>query len=81
MENEPLYHMWLNLKSLVHLHSVAFLFFFCFLQNKVITDLYQYFVAVVNKTIIPLALVGYEMTIANSGIYIFIFNVRSWNNC
>ena len=40
-----------------------------------------------NKTIIPLALVGYEMIIANSAlratlaIYHLISNVRSWNNC
>ena len=29
-------------------------------------DLYRYFVAVFNKIIIPLALVGHEMIIANS---------------
>ena len=40
-----------------------------------------------NKTIIPLALVGYEMIIANSAlraslaIYHLISNARSWNNC
>jgi len=39
------------------------------------------------KTIIPLALVGYEMITANSAlraslaIYHFIPNARSWNNC
>ena len=39
------------------------------------------------KTIIPLALVGYEMIIANSAlraslaIYHLISNARSWNNC
>ena len=41
----------------------------------------------INKTIIPLALVGYEMIIANSAlraslaIYHLISNARSWNNC
>ena len=40
-----------------------------------------------NKTIIPFALVGYEMIIANSAlraslaIYHLISNARSWNNC
>ena len=40
-----------------------------------------------NKTIIPLVLVQYEMTTANSAlraslaIYHLICNVRSWNNC
>ena len=39
------------------------------------------------KTIIPLALVGYEMIKANSAlraslaIYHLISNARSWNNC
>ena len=42
--------------------------------------------AVFNKTIIPLALVGYEMIIANLalraslGIYHLISNACSWNN-
>ena len=42
---------------------------------------------VFNKTIIPLALVGYEVIIANSAlraslaIYHLISNARSWNNC
>ena len=45
------------------------------------------FVGVFNKTIIPLALVGYEMIIANSAlraslaIYHLISNAPSWNNC
>ena len=45
------------------------------------------FSGVFNKTIIPLALVGYEMIIANSAlraslaIYRLISNARSWNNC
>ena len=39
------------------------------------------------KTIIPLALAGYEMIIANSTLraslafYHLISNARSWNNC
>ena len=42
---------------------------------------------VFNKTIIPLALVGYEIVIANEArsasfaIYHLISNVRLWNNC
>ena len=45
------------------------------------------FWGVFNKTIIPLALVGYEMIIANSAlcaslaIYHLISNARLWNNC
>ena len=35
----------------------------------------RYFVDVFNKTIIPLAFVGYEM------IYRLISNTHSWNNC
>ena len=35
--------------------------------NKVETN-YRYFVGVFNKTIIPLALVGYEIIIANSAL-------------
>ena len=46
-----------------------------------------YFGGVFNKTIIPLALVGYEMIIAYSAlcaslaIYHLISNTRLWNNC
>ena len=41
------------------------------------------FLIVFNKTIIPLAFVGYEMIIANDSlaIYHLISNARSWNNC
>ena len=48
-------------------------------------DLYQFFVADFNKTMIPLVLVGYEMIIANSAlcallaIYHLISNECSWN--
>ena len=50
----------------------------------------RYFVGVFNRIIIPLALVGYEMIIANSVLraslanYHLIFNAHSWNkwnNC
>ena len=46
-----------------------------------------YFGAFFNKTIIPLALVGYEMIMVNSAlcaslaIYHVISNARLWNNC
>ena len=48
---------------------------------------FLYFGGVFNQTIIPLALVGYEMIIANSAlraslaIYHLISNARLWNNC
>ena len=47
----------------------------------------RYSVGVFNKTIIPLALVGYKMIIANSALrpslatYHLISNAHSWNNC
>ena len=56
------------------------------LENE-ISKAYQYYLLVFNKTIIPLALVGYEMIIANSAlrpslaIYHLISNKREWNNC
>ena len=46
-----------------------------------------YYGGVFNKTIIPLALVGYWMIITKSAlraslaIYHLISNARSWNNC
>ena len=46
-----------------------------------------YFGGVCNKTVIPLALVGYDMIIANLAlraslaIYHLLSNARSWNNC
>ena len=43
-----------NWTLLVHHNQVVYL------QNKV-SNIYRYFVIVFNKTIIPLALVGYEM--------------------
>ena len=47
---------------------------------------FQFLGGVFNKTIIPLALVGYDMIIANStlraslAIYHLMSNARSWNN-
>ena len=58
----------------------------CSCTAKSVTDL-TIFLDCFNKTIIPLALVGYEMIIANSAlraslaIYHLISNARSWNNC
>ena len=49
-----------------------FLGLFVFIESS-----FLYFGGVFNKTIIPLALVGYEMII----IYHLIYNARSWNNC
>ena len=45
---------------------------------------FLYFGGVFNETIIPLALVGYEMIIANEALrasLALISNARSWNNC
>ena len=56
---------------------------FCFHCSLALYFLWGVF----NKTIIPFALVGYEMIIANSAlraslaIYHLISNARSWNNC
>ena len=60
----------------------------CFLVvlEKEISKAYQYYLIVFNKRIIPLALVGCEMTIANSAlrtslaIYDLISNARMWDN-
>ena len=57
------------------------------MANPEVTCSSSCFVAVFNKTIIPLALVGYEMIIAHEArsallaIYHLISNVRSWDNC
>ena len=59
--------------------SVIFWAFLVLLQSS-----FLYFGGVFNKTIIPLALVGYGMIIANSAlraslaIYHLISNARSW---
>ena len=42
---------------------------------------FLYFEGVFSKTIIPLALVGYEMIIADLVLSIMSFNAHSWNNC
>ena len=53
----------------------------------IVAYFFLYFGGVFNKTIIPLALVGYGMIIANSAlrtslaIYHLISNASSWNNC
>ena len=56
-------------------------------KNLVHKHLNIYFLGFFNKTIISLALVGYEMIIANSVLpaslanYHLISNGHSWNNC
>ena len=52
--------IWLKIKSKL---KIVFFFF----SNKVGKNS-RYFLGVFNKTIIPLALVGYEMIIANSAL-------------
>ena len=73
--------IWLKIKSKL---KIGFFFF----SNKVGKNS-RYFLGVFNKTIIPLALVGYEMTIANSALrtslatYHLISNAQKgqkWNN-
>ena len=77
MVYEPLYHA----------QEVATINCFLVALENEISKAYQYYLIVFNKTIIPLALVGYEMIIANSAlraslaIYHLISDVRSWNNC
>ena len=77
MVYEPLYHA----------REVATINCFLVPLEKEISKAYQYYLIVFNKTIIPLARVGYEMIIANSAlraslaIYHLISNARSWNNC
>ena len=58
------------------------------LRNKTRQDFSEnWWLFIFNKTIIPLALVGYKMIMANSAlcaslaIYHLISNARSWNNC
>ena len=59
MVYEPLYHA----------REVATINCFLVALRKEISKAYQYYLIVFNKTIIPLALVGY-----------IISNARSWNN-
>ena len=53
--------------------------------TKIVWKISQHFVGVFNRIIIPLALVGYEMIIANSLLraslanYHLISNAHSWN--
>ena len=78
MVYEPLYHAG----------EVATINNYCFLValEKEISKANQYYLICFNKTIIPLALVGYEVIIANSAlraslaIYHLISNASSWNN-
>ena len=74
------YHMlWAIIPCSTNFSVVLGIFFYlaCFLH----------FWGIFNKTIIPLALVGYEMIKANEArsaslaIYYLISNTRSWNNC
>ena len=77
MVYEPLYHA----------REIATINCFLVALEKEIRKAYQYYLIVFNKTIIALALVGYEMIIANSvlraslAIYHLIPNTHSWNNC
>ena len=76
MVYEPLYHDQQKWRAYAWFFGP-----FCFYCSLVLI-----FWGVFNKTIIPLALVGYEMIIANSAlraslaIYRLISNARSWNN-
>ena len=53
----------------------------CFLQNNKVGNNSRYFVGVLNKKIIPLTLVEYEMVDGQPAIYHLISNTPSWNNC
>ena len=61
--------------------------FFSLFIFIVVLVFFIYFGGIFNKTNTPLALVGYDMIIANStlrtslAIYHLISNARSWNNC
>ena len=73
MVYEPLYHA----------REIATINCFLVVLGKEISKAYKNYFIVFNKTIIPLAPVGYEMIIANSGlraslaIYHLITNLRS----
>ena len=75
---EPLYHA--RETATIKLSSG------CFFQSP-LSKIQQYVLVGLNKIIIPLWLVGYEMIVANSAlraslaIYHLISNARSWNNC
>ena len=72
---------------LYHAREVATINCFLVALEKEISKAYQYYLIVFNKTIIPLALVGYEIIIANEArsaelaICHLISNAHSWNNC
>ena len=74
-------------EPLYHAREVASIKYSLVTLEKEISKAYQYYLIVSNKTVIPLALVGYEIIIAHSAlraslaIYHLISNLRSWNNC
>ena len=81
---------WLNghgISALNHAREEATINCFLVALEKDISKAYQYNLIIFNKTIIPTALVGYEIIGANSAlraslaIYHLISNTRSWNNC
>ena len=73
--------------ALYHAREEATINCFLVALEKEISKANQYYLIIFNKTIIPLALVGYEMIIFNSAlraslaIYHLISNARSRNNC
>ena len=78
MGYEPLYHDLQTRQAYARFFGVVY--FYCSLVFHILGVFF-------NKTIIPLALVGYEMIIANSAlraslaIYHLVSNARSCNNC
>ena len=69
-------------QPLYHAREIATINCFLVALEKELSEAYQQYFIVFIKTIIPLALVGYEMIIANEArIYLLISNARSWNNC
>ena len=73
--------------TMLYNYGMCIVIFRLLLQGKVgelrVYILWKFF----NKSVIPLALVGFETTIANSTlrasllIYHLISNARAWNNC
>ena len=78
MVYEPLYHDLQKWRAYAGFFGPFY--FYCSLVFYILGGVF-------NKTITPLALVGYEMIIANEtrsaelAIYYIISNARSWNNC
>ena len=73
--------------ALYHAREVTTINCFLAALEKEISKAYEYYLIFFNKTIIPLALVAYEMIIVNSAlraslaIYHLTSYARSWNNC